>query len=266
MNSSKFHICLICCLLAAFPSFARNLRIVQISDPQLGFRENGSMSEGAELLEKTVALVNELHPDVLVVTGDMVDSRSDSLQFRKYMELIAGVDEDIEVWHLPGNHDVGRFSRKNREAYLSKYGYTHFSRRMDGTAIIGIDSNPVKYADEDAVREEYRWLEKALRRTSRCRHKLVFMHHPPFIVSVDEDDSWNNWPGRYRELFLALFKKYRVDALFAGHLHQSAATSWSGIPVYVCTASGKTLGKGISGINLISISPSGVSCREVPLP
>lgn len=97
-------------------------------------------------------------------------------------------------------------------------------------------------------------------------YNSVFMHHPPFIVSVDEDDSWNNWPGRYRELFLALFKKYRVDALFAGHLHQSAATSWSGIPVYVCTASGKTLGKGISGINLISVSPSGVSCREIPLP
>lgn len=232
-----------------------------MSDPQLGFREESGFSQGAALLEKSVECINRLAPDVLVVTGDMVNSHSDSTQYRKYRELIAGVSEATTVFHLPGNHDVGKFSEKHREAYLAKYGYFHFVWSRGDVALVGMDSNPVKYSDEKAAGEEYLWLKKALRKVSRCSHKLVFMHHPVFLNSPDEEEKWNNWPVQYRDKFLRLFKKYGVEAVFSGHLHQSSQTNWSGIGMYTCSASGKTLGNGVSSIHLIEIDGAGFSCR-----
>ncbi|MGN0190854.1 MAG: metallophosphoesterase family protein [Candidatus Cryptobacteroides sp.] len=262
---NKTLLCLSVWALTLGQAFSQNLRIIQMSDPQLGFREENGMEEGVALLEKAVCCINSLMPDVLVVTGDMVNSHSDTTQYRKYRELISGVSDSVTVFHLPGNHDVGKFSEGNRAAYLSRYGYTHFVWTTADVALVGMDSNPIKYTDVRAAREEYLWLKKALRKVSRCRHKFVFMHHPVFLKSPNEEEKWYNWSLQYRDSFLALFKKYGVEAVFSGHLHQSSHTVWSGIEMYTCSASGKTLGDGVSSLNLVEVSGDGFSCRSLGL-
>lgn len=49
--------------------------IVQISDPQLGFIEkNKSIEQETILLKKAIQKINSLQPEILVITGDFVNS------------------------------------------------------------------------------------------------------------------------------------------------------------------------------------------------
>ena len=54
---------------------ARPFFFVQITDPQLGFKEKDSMEQGVKLLTETVEAINRIHPAFVVVTGDMINNR-----------------------------------------------------------------------------------------------------------------------------------------------------------------------------------------------
>ena len=81
------------------------MSFIQISDPQIGFLENG-VEESKALLERTVQMINKLSPDFVVVTGDMVNRPGDSLQLAVYFEAIDKIADKIPVYHVPGNHDI----------------------------------------------------------------------------------------------------------------------------------------------------------------
>ena len=98
---------------------------VQITDPQLGFKEKNTMAEGVRLLTETVEAINRIHPAFVIVTGDMVNNRFNEEQWEAYSRLIAQIDKDIPVWHIPGNHDLKPREEGDLQHYLdqfTKYG------------------------------------------------------------------------------------------------------------------------------------------------
>lgn len=227
---------------------------IQISDPQLGFREEGC-AEGCRLLEATVKAINSLRPAFVIVTGDMVDRAGDARQMAAYRQLIGRVPEEIPVFHLPGNHDVGSNADAGKRAYLEAYGYDRFAFRYGNAAFIGIDSCPIKNGWAEAEAEQYAWLCERLEEMAECRMKFLFLHCPIVLRERHEAENYSNFPEPMRERYLALLKKHAVDAVFAGHLHNTSCADVEGIRMITCGPSGKPLGNGFSGLNLVTVYP-----------
>src|SRR3990170_4541723 len=75
------------------------LTLVQLSDIHCGH-----ISFDPQLMEKAIAEILELHPDLVVVAGDLT-SEGYAPQYRqakKYLERL----EELEMVVIPGNHDL----------------------------------------------------------------------------------------------------------------------------------------------------------------
>lgn len=236
---------------------------VQISDPQLGFREEGGITEGERLLRETVTAINLLRPSFVIVTGDMVNNPDDEAQFAAYRRLIDSIRPDVPVFHLPGNHDMGKFSESRLRDYLARYGYDRFSFRFGGCAFLGIDSCPIRDGASAAEEFQYDWLCAQLEAAKECRERILFLHCPIILTERHEPESYSNFPEPMRLRYLSLLKRYAVRYVFAGHLHNTAQAETEGIRMITCGPSGRPLGTGYSGMNIITVTADTIDVQYV---
>ena len=82
---------------------ANGLRIVHISDLHLACWRNPAT------VEKAVNLVNAQQPDIIVITGDMVQFVSEEII--EYMPILSQLKAKHGIYSVLGNHDYGRYSR-----------------------------------------------------------------------------------------------------------------------------------------------------------
>jgi hypothetical protein len=83
--------------LARWPAALDGYRIVQISDLHLG------PILGRRFAEKLVARVNALAPQLVAVTGDLVDGAVDKIGHE--VAPFSALRAEHGVWFVPGNHD-----------------------------------------------------------------------------------------------------------------------------------------------------------------
>jgi hypothetical protein len=83
--------------LARLPEAMSGTRIVQITDVHLG------SATGPEYLARVVAEVNALAPDLIAITGDLVDGSVDRL--RPHVALLRGLRARYGVFFVTGNHE-----------------------------------------------------------------------------------------------------------------------------------------------------------------
>ena len=74
------------------------LRIAQLSDLHVGPHTS------RRFLARVAAQVEQLAPDLIAITGDMVDDRAEDV--REFAEAFAGLTAPLGVYLIPGNHDV----------------------------------------------------------------------------------------------------------------------------------------------------------------
>jgi predicted MPP superfamily phosphohydrolase len=79
------------------PKGLNGLRIAQISDLHISFWI------GESYVSRTVKKVNDLKPDIIVLTGDLVDGHVDHI--RKKFELLKNLKSTYGVYFVPGNHE-----------------------------------------------------------------------------------------------------------------------------------------------------------------
>ncbi len=244
-------------LSARTPSFF----FIQISDPQMGFFDkNKSLTQDSLHLAQAVAHINRLKPAFVVVTGDMVNTPRNRRQIDTYKGLISRIDPDIAVYHIPGNHDTGRTNDlKHVEAYKAEFGNDRFSFRYGNCAFIGIHSGLIKDSNETLEIEQYQWLEQELKKARKCTYRFVFTHCPVFVSRIDEEDSYSNLASGDRQRYWALFEKYNVNAVIAGHLHNHKEAECQGIDMITCGPVGRALGTGFSGIRIWKVNDENYS-------
>lgn len=84
------------------PASFEDYRIVQISDLHVGTWGNDS-----SFLSKLVTTVNDLQPDMIVFTGDIVNRESGEL--RPFLNVLKGFKAEDGVYSILGNHDYGDY-------------------------------------------------------------------------------------------------------------------------------------------------------------
>ncbi|MGR0480760.1 MAG: metallophosphoesterase [Candidatus Electronema sp. V4] len=83
--------------LDKLPAAFKGFKIVQISDIHIG-----EMADAADLAE-TVAIVNRLQPDIVAITGDLVDG--EAAQLRGELAPLEGLRAKEGVFFVTGNHE-----------------------------------------------------------------------------------------------------------------------------------------------------------------
>ena len=157
----------------------RTFTFVQMSDPQIGFRDKSTGyvytdslfaeavddvnflgNQGRKTSSKSkdfiLAYVNNddkvinikfSKPAFVIITGDLVNDQRDALQDSIYRANRAKID--VPVYEIPGNHDIRPWTPENHSNYLALRGYDRFSFRYRGCAFIGIDSNCIVDSSEE---------------------------------------------------------------------------------------------------------------------
>lgn len=234
---------------------------IQITDLQFGFIEaNKGFGKETELYQKAVNIISRLKPAFVVITGDLVNNRSDRSQVNEFKRLTATIDKDIPVYILPGNHDIGESPvQADIDNFNSDYGNDRFSFKYKNSAFIGLNSCLIKSGTTVLEQQQFDWLGKELSKAEGSGHILIFCHYPFFVSAFDEPDEYFNIPGKIREKYLLLFKNEKVDAVFAGHLHKNSIAHYDGMQMVTTSAVGKPLAKDPSGIRIIKVYPDSIA-------
>lgn len=238
--------------------------IVQISDPQFGFfKNNPSFDKETELYIEAVNKINQLKPDLVVITGDFVNNSKDLSQIKEFKRITKLIDDEIPVYLSPGNHDLeGQPDKKDFNFYFSNYGKgtDRFFTKYKNSTFIGINSVIIK-SGKNIIEEEkqLRWLEKKLKKSDKSDNIVVFTHYPFFINDFNEKETYSNQNIEMRTKYFNLFDKYNVKAVFAGHLHNNSIASYRDILMITTNAVSAPLGEALPGMRIIYVNKNSVS-------
>ena len=268
-------ICAAALLLAASCApKSESFRFIQISDPQIGFNP-GDEKATIDWFSHTIDRIEELAPDFVICTGDMTHNMFDNnWQIAAFDSLLARMPESIPVYFTPGNHDYRTKEWPgSRDFYAEHYGESTFCFMHKGSLFIGFDSNLIKEGLADQEAEQFGWLQTQLRELGPgADHIFVFHHCPVVSTSVDEEDTYSNFPEPYRSKYLKLFADNGVTAVFTGHCHRTAELEVDGVSLVNCGASGIPLGENNADgtpnthcLNVVDVTPSEATWNIIPV-
>lgn len=193
------------------PKAFEQLKIIQISD-----LHTGSMIY-ADKLKQAVDMINNIQPDLVFFTGDIVNSVAEEME--PFVEVLQGIQAKLGVYSVLGNHDYGYYHRfhedkaKNKLAeianleklmdYQKKIGWKLLNNENDTIqigdsklAIIGVEnwSNKPYFPSKGNLKKAYSGCED-------CAVKVLLSHDP------------THWRGE-------VVQKYKdIDLTLSGHTH-----------------------------------------------
>jgi len=234
---------------------------IQITDPQFGFfSDNKGSQEETVLYEKAVSKINEIDPAFVVITGDLVNDKSNKAQWDEFRRINSLLDKDIKVYLTPGNHDIGQNpEKKDIDLYKTMFGYDRFSFEYGKCRFIGFNSSLIKAGTPGLEDEQFEWLRNELAAASGSRLIMLFCHYPFFIRDPQEPENYSNIQPESRMKYLKLFSEYGVDAVLSGHLHNNASGKYGGTEFITTSAVGRPLANAPSGLRIIMISGEVIS-------
>jgi len=187
------------------PEGFHGLKIVQISDLHLG-----SFNHQFHILDRAINKINQLEPDLLVFTGDLVNNYA--WELRGWKKAFRHFSPNISKFAVLGNHDYGDYSKwdskeakqENFEAIKTFYKENNFklllneseiiTSKNEKIAIIGVENwgNPPF--------KQYGDLQKALSGTEEVPFKILLSHDP------------THWPEE-------VIKQTNIALTLSGHTH-----------------------------------------------
>jgi 3',5'-cyclic AMP phosphodiesterase CpdA len=216
--------------------------IAQLTDCHIGEPGKGADQRygTGERLSRCVAAVLDLtrRPDVVLVTGDLVDSGKPE-EYRHLRALLGPLD--VPYYLIPGNHDDRGALRSvfDDHSYLPASGFLHYALDREApdnwpVRLVGLDTL-VPGQDAGALDDErLAWLDGVLAAQPE-RPTFVFMHHPPFRTGNRAIDALGLAGAAD---FEAVLRRHRqVVHVAAGHVHRPIASAFA---ARLCTTSPAT--------------------------
>lgn len=157
------------------------LKIVHISDVHFGKYFN------EKKLEKVVSKVNELNPDIVVLTGDLVDNEKISKQEEEALiTILSKIKANLGKYAINGNHD---YKYKNWEYVIKDSGFINLNDTYNviygnnsKILISGISTN---YFGGIPVNEKLKDVNEYLQKTE-VNYKILLIHEPDYIDNIND--------------------------------------------------------------------------------
>ena len=187
------------------PKSFNNLKIVQISDLHLGTVPNNK-----EFIEKVVKTINLEKPDLIFITGDIVNSFSSEI--REFIPTFKKLQAKNGIYAVLGNHDYGDYyiwknvsdqlaDQRKLRSYFPEMGIklmqneNVFVKKLNDTIFIaGIEN----------------WGEKPYRQEGDLNEALDKIDSNKFVMLLSHDPSF--WD-------LEVLRHKNIKITFSGHLH-----------------------------------------------
>jgi Icc protein len=161
------------------------------------------------LLERALAEINELEPDIVVCSGDLTTFgfKQEYAQAKSYLDRIEC--ESLVV--IPGNHDSRNVGYLHfEELFGERYSVVH----VDGVTVVAVDSTEPDLDHGQIGRGRYRWIEEQFAAPSDLR--IFVLHHHLLPV-----------PGTGRERnvvydagdVIECLQRAGVNLVLSGHKH-----------------------------------------------
>jgi len=199
------------------------------------FAEGGSEATRklTRLYKDVVERVNAMNPAFVVHLGDMGDPVPVSQKYGASAQVFQDASRPFSVpYHVvPGNHDIGEKLHKalpHRDdqvsmtsASIAQYVQTHgpdrYSFEHEGCLFLVLNTLLLNsgMAEEQA---QWEWLTQTLSENAGKRI-FVFTHYPMYLAARDEPDYYDNLEEPARTRIIDLLQKHKVEAYFAGHVH-----------------------------------------------
>lgn len=177
----------------ALPAEFDGLRIAQISDMHLE-----SFGNDTVFISRMVNRINELKPDVIVFTGDIVSRRADEL--KPFVKPLSRLRAPLGVYAILGNHDYADYVEMTDEERIADrqqlrqlYSMTAFTLLRDSTVYLtSIPDTIALIGTENISTGRHRFnTYGSLRKAYPCigdnKYKILLTHDPAFWVDSIAD-------------------------------------------------------------------------------
>jgi|TARA_B100001146_G_scaffold201364_1_gene192608 predicted phosphodiesterase len=268
----------------------KNVSFVQMADPQFGMyssvskfsdadkaerRQRGinieytgpileGLAKETSLFTEAIETANKINPDFVVICGDMVHNSDSDEQFQELIRISRLLNEDIKLYWVAGNHDVGdKPTRAGLAQYKEQFGEYNYSFQEENCYFIVLNSS-ICY-DPGSVPDEWNilisFLEKELQIAASVqqRHKIIFMHHPLYLNDPNEGDNYFVIPSARRAKIIDLITEYDVSAVFTGHLHRNNYKKIGNTELVSTGPVGFPLGEDPSGIRHVRVDDNSLT-------
>ena len=193
-------------------------RALHVSDLHAGRRETPSLAEAL------AALVDEVDPELAIVTGDL-SHRGRNAQLERAHALLAGLGRPLLT--VPGNHDIpytlpARFSRP-WSGFDTVFGSTDPTYTSEQLVVSGLNSvRPWRHQGGCLTPARLARTAEAFRDAAPGSLRVVALHHhlagAPWRAS-------RKFPLRHRDRALAALAAAGADLIIGGHIHQCLVTA-----------------------------------------
>jgi len=201
--------------------------VAQVSDPHIGGDWGGA--DPVAGLTEVLAAIRALPdpPDVLLVTGDLVDNGTDE-EYAQVQELLAAVGAPLYV--LPGNHD-------RRAGLRARFGIpgdpsapVQYAADLGPLRLVALDTTIPGHAAGELDSDRLDWLDAELTRAPE-HPTLLAMHHPPVSTGMAPWDEIGLAAADRAALEEIVTRHPQVQRIVAGHIHQPLLATLAGRPV-----------------------------------
>ncbi len=200
--------------------------------------------------QHAVDVINRLAPDFVVHLGDVVHPIPGSPAHGPANELAAAAYATLgaPLYMVPGNHDVGdkpyrwvdapAVAPEHYATFTARYGPRYQTFRREDCSFVLVDT-PVLNTGWDAENEQWDWLEATLDDAADSQQRVfMFGHYPLYLWDPDEHEHYDNLANPARSRLLTLLSEYKVEAVFAGHVHRFFHRRYRNTDLYIAPATG----------------------------
>lgn len=204
-------------------------------------------------LLQAIKEVNLLHPDFVVISGDLVHGQVYHNEYSHEYPLLYDILQkfDVPTFICPGNHDGYNKPGEDGKAFWTQYfgpdyysfnyGPYHF-QMLDSFDFSKLKRATLWFAPLNwggAIQDaQLTWIQHDLAANTQSPLTFMVLHHPPLLNTTK--DSLVGTPYINRDPLLSLIKDYGVDMVLAGHTHWDNITIQNGtVFVTTTTTSGK---------------------------
>ncbi len=201
--------------------------IAQITDLHIGFDRGNPHEVNVRRLNMVIDELNERspRPDLLLVTGDLVENGDDARAYR-HMESLVKRWQGPLLWTVGNHDDRANFLAVLPEVETDEHGFIQYEAEVGGLRFVVVDTlDPGRHGGM-VCETRGKWLRARLREKKDVP-TVVVLHHPP----VDTGIAWmsalpcEQWVQRLEAI---LKPTKQVVALLSGHVHRPIATSFAG--------------------------------------
>lgn len=266
-------LCVGLCLLAAVPVMAQEpsptkgdrddqVSIVQISDTHLG---DHHAPHAAENLKQAVKMINDLHPDAVILSGDIGENPQAWDEARSILKKLKA-----PLYYAPGNHDV---HSKDVERYRSVFGKDYYEFQVKFVHFVVIDSELLGNYDvygakspvalppetEDESERMLSWLNGLSPPSRDSRQVVIGVQHIPVFHDGKFPDPKPYWviSEPYRSKEMKALRLLGIKDMLVGHWHNGRVFDREGITWHVAPSTAWLPWGGELGFAVHTIHPDG---------